>query len=57
VAVLVARAEGGGEDPPADTWVRLHGTIARTTVRGLDMPMLIAQQVTPIPAPANPYTD
>jgi uncharacterized repeat protein (TIGR03943 family) len=57
VAVLVTRAEGVGEPPPANTWVRLRGTVARTNVRGLDMPMLKAQQVTPIPAPANPYTD
>jgi uncharacterized repeat protein (TIGR03943 family) len=57
VAVLVTRAEGVGEPPPANTWVRLRGTVARTNVRGLDLPMLKAQEVTPIPAPANPYTD
>ena len=40
---------------PVDSWVRVRGRVERTAFRGLDIPLLRAEQVTPIPPPGNPY--
>lgn len=40
---------------PTDSWVKVKGTLAMTSVNGGQFLMLKADQVTPVKAPKNPY--
>ncbi|MBC8164087.1 MAG: TIGR03943 family protein [Roseiflexaceae bacterium] len=38
-----------------NSWVNIEGTIGVTTINGTERPAIIAQHITPIEQPANPY--
>jgi uncharacterized repeat protein (TIGR03943 family) len=45
----------GGTELPADTWVRVSGTIGSVTRNGTPEPAIIAEQVELVPQPKMPY--
>lgn len=55
VAILVASEDAA--KLPADRWVRIRGRMEKTQFRGLDIPLLRAESVEPIPTPDDPYID
>lgn len=54
-AVLVTSDDAGTF--PIDSWVRVRGLVERTEFKGLNVPIIRAEQIVPIPQPRNPYID
>jgi len=42
---------------PIDSWVRVTGTVASTSVKAQDMPVVHAERIVPISPPGNPYIE
>lgn len=53
VGLVVQDANAGHY--PLDSWVRVQGTFRQGTLNGTPMPILIADQVTPVQPPEQPY--
>jgi len=52
-AVLV-RCEPGAT-PAKDTWARIAGSLGQGVYKGIEIPVVVAESVTPIDRPRNPY--
>lgn len=51
---LVVEADGAA-DFPADSWVRVRGALSEGAVYGDPMPVVLAEEVTPVQVPEHPY--
>jgi uncharacterized repeat protein (TIGR03943 family) len=55
MAIGIVIEDPAAADYAADTWVRVEGEFAEGTVDGNTMPVLIAEAITPIEPPEQPY--